>query len=308
MTAAMPLLRVAPDVDQALAAGRPVVALESAVLSHGLPEREARPLAHRLDEIIRAAGAIPALVALRGGRVEVGLEPREIDFLFERSVVKIAERDLAAAVARGASGGTTVAGTLAVMAHAGIRVMATGGIGGVHLGVETSGDVSADLPALARHCAVVVCAGPKAICDLPRTAEMLDTLGVTVAGYRTSMMPAFFSLSTAIPLSHRVETPAEAAAIAQAKAALGDRSALLLVQPVPEHAALEARVVDDAIAVAMTRARAEAVSGARLTPYLLAAVAHATGGKTLAANLALLEANAALAAAVAVAWAVQRRA
>lgn len=308
MIGGSPWLRVSPEVDQALAARRPIVALESAVLSHGLPETEARRLAQRLDEIVRAGGATPAMVAVRDGHVEVGLGPREIDFLFARGVVKIAERDLAAAVATQASGGTTVAGTLAVMARTGIRVMATGGIGGVHLGVETSGDVSADLEALTHHCAVVVCAGPKAICDLPRTAEMLDTLGVTVVGYRTSTMPGFFVRSTDITVSHRVETPGEAAAIAQAKVTLDDRAALLLVQPIPQEAALDAHVVDDAIAVAMTRARAAAVTGAHLTPHLLAAVAAATGGKTLAANLALLEANAGLAAAVAVAWAAYQRA
>jgi pseudouridine-5'-phosphate glycosidase len=308
MTAVRSHLRVAPEVDQALAAGRPIVALESAVLSHGLPQNEARWLARRLDEIVRTGGATPALVAVRAGRIEVGLEPRAIDFLFGRSVGKIAERDLAVAVATRASGGTTVAGTLAVMARAGIHVMATGGIGGVHLDVETSGDVSADLAALARHCAVVVCAGPKAICDLPRTVEMLDTLGVTVVGYRTDTMPGFFTGSTGIAVPHRVETPADAAAIAQSMVALDDRSALLLVQPLPEDAALDARVVDDAMAVAMTRARSEAVTGARLTPYLLAALADVTGGKTLKANLALLEANAGLAAAVAVAWAAHPRA
>lgn len=308
MTVAGSPVRVAPEVAQALAAGRPIVALESAVLSHGLPEADARRLARRLDEIVRAKGATPALVAVREGRVEVGLEPREIDILFGRGVVKIAERDLAAAVATGASGGTTVAGTLAVMARVGIQVMATGGIGGVHLGVETSGDVSADLAALSRHRAVVVCAGPKAICDVPRTAEMLDSLGVTVVGYRTDTMPAFFLSSTEIAVPYRVETPAGAAAIAQAKVALDDRSALLLVQPLPEHAALDARVVDEALAVAMARARAEAVTGARLTPYLLAGLAEVTEGKTLAANLALLEANAGLAAAVAVAWAAHPRA
>jgi len=301
-------LRVAPEVEQAIVAGGPVVALESAVLSHGLPEEHARSLAVRLDDVVRAHGAMPALVVVREGRVEVGVDPHEIDFLFHPGVLKVGERDLAAAVAGRGSGGTTVAGTLAVAERAGLRVLATGGIGGVHLGVETSGDVSADLPALARHPVVVVCAGAKAICDAARTVEMLDTLGVTVVGYRTDTMPGFFVRSSGVPVPHRRDTPAAIAAVAQAKADIGDRSALLVVQPPPEHAALEEQTVSAAIASAMTRARHGAVTGARLTPYLLAAVADATGGKTIATNVALLETNATLAAAIAVAWTAGRRA
>lgn len=308
MTARGSHLRVAPEVEQAIAAGGPVVALESAVLSHGLPEMHARSLAMRLDEVVRAGAAIPALVAVREGRIEVGVDPREIDFLFRPGVLKVAERDLAAAVATRRSGGTTVAGTLAVARPAGLRVLATGGIGGVHLGVETSGDISADLPALAGHPVVVVCAGPKAICDVARTAEMLDTLGVTVVGYRTDTMPGFFIRSAGVPLQHRVDEPTAVAAIAGAKADLGDRSALLVVQPPPERVALDEQTVSDAVAAAMTRAQREGVTGARLTPYLLAAVAEATGGKTITTNVALLEANASLAAAIAVAWTAGGRA
>lgn len=302
MNALPPHVNIAPEVEAALAAGRPVVALESAVFSHGLPEEHARPLAQRLDAVVRAAGATPALVAVREGRIAVGIDPAGIDFLFRPGVLKVAERDLAAALAGRRSGGTTVAGTLAVADRVGIRVMVTGGIGGVHLGVETSGDVSADLPALARYPVVVVCAGPKAICDAARTAEMLDTLGVTVVGYQTDTLPGFFVRSSGVPVPHRVETPEAVAAIAQAKADLGERSAVLVVQPPPAHAALDERTVSEAIANALTRARAEAVAGPRLTPYLLAAVAGATGGKTIATNLALLEANAGLAAAIALAW------
>ncbi len=296
-------VHVFPEVAAALDAARPVVALESAVYSHGLPATESRRLATRLDEIVRRAGAIPALVAVREGRVEAGSDPRDLEFLLAPGTVKLAERDLAVAVARRQSGGTTVAGTLAVAHAAGIRVMATGGIGGVHIGAERTGDVSADLDALTRHPLVVVCAGAKAICDPRRTAEALDSSGVAVVGYQTSTFPAFLARSTGIPVPHRVEDTAEIAAIARAKAAMGSPAALLVVQPPPPHAALDERELAVAVAVALEKAGDDDIGGGDLTPYLLNAMARATGGRSLTANLAVLEANAALAAAVAVACA-----
>lgn len=298
--AASTWMRIAPEVAAALDAGRAVVALESAVLSHGLPEAQARTLTCRLDEIVRSAGAVPALVAVRAGRVEVGLDPSDVEFLLATGVVKISSRDLAAAVARRQSGGTTVAGTLAAAHAAGIRVMATGGIGGVHIGAEARGDVSADLFALSRFPLVVVCAGPKAICDPHWTSEALDSLGVSVVGFRTDTLPAFLARSSGVAVSCRVETAREVAAIAKAKAEMRDPSALLVVQPPPPDAAMDGQELARAVAAALERARAAAVGGAALTPYLLREIAEITGGEALTANLAVLEANASLAAAVAV--------
>ncbi len=293
-------LHVFPEVAAALDAARPVVALESAVFSHGLPAVESRRLAIRLDEIVRRAGAIPALVTVREGRVEVGGGLRDVDFLLAPGTLKLAERDLAVAIARRRSGGTTVAGTLAVAHAAGIRVMATGGIGGVHIGAENTGDISADLDALSRRPLVVVCAGAKAICDPRRTAEALDSCGVAVVGYRTSTFPAFLAQSTGIPVPHRVEDTGEIAAIVRARAEMGDVSALLVVHPPPYDAALDERELASAVAAALEKAVHDDVGGADLTPYLLTAMAEVTGGRSLTANLAVLEANAALAAAVAV--------
>ncbi len=227
--------------------------------------------------------------------------------LLDPAALKLTERDLAVAVSRRRSGGTTASATLAIADAVGIRVLATGGIGGVHIGADVSGDVSADLLALSRYPVVVVCAGAKAICDAARTAEALDTLGVTVVGYQTDAFPGFFARSTEISVPHRVETPREIAAIAQAKAELGDRTALLIVQQPPAGAALDRRTVDEAVTGALARAGAAGVSGPALTPYLLAAIAEATNGRSITVNLALLEANAALAAEVAVAWAAARR-
>ncbi len=295
-----PWMRIAPEVASALDAGAAVVALESAVLSHGLPEAQARRLAHRLDEIVRSAGAIPALVAVRAGRVEVGLGPSDAEFLLAAGVVKISSRDLAAAVAKRQSGGTTVAGTMAVAHAAGIRVMATGGIGGVHIGAEASRDISADLFALSRLPLVVVCAGPKAICDPHRTSEALDSLGVSVVGFRTDTLPAFLARSTGVVVPWRVETAREVAAIAKTMAEMRDSSALLVVQPPPVEAAMDGRELARAVTSALDRARAAGVGGAALTPYLLREIAEVTGGEALTANLAVLEANASLAAEVAV--------
>lgn len=293
-------MRIAPEIASALNEGEAVVALESAVLSHGLPDAHSRVLARRLDEVVRGAGAIPALIALREGRVEVGLDPADVGFLLAEGAVKLSSRDLAVAVARRQSGGTTVAGTLVAAHAAGIRVMATGGIGGVHLGAEASMDVSADLLALSRFPMVVVCAGPKAICDPHWTSEALDSLGVSVIGFRTDTLPAFLARSSGVAVPHRVESAREVAAIAKAKSEMRDSSALLVVQPPPPEAAMDGQKLARAVTSALERARASEVGGAALTPFLLREIAAVTGGEALTANLAVLEANASLAAAVAV--------
>lgn len=292
-------LHPSPEVRDALRAGRPVVALESAVFSHGLPRADAQHLAGRLDAAVREGGAIPACIAVRHGRVEVGIRPDDFEFLFAPGVLKIAERDLAVAIGQGRSGGTTVAGTLAVAHAAGIRVMSTGGIGGVHFGAERTGDISADLYALSRYPLAVVCAGPKAICDPRRTLEALDSLGVAVVGYQTDTLPAFMARTAGVSLSYHVDDIDEVAAIVRAHRRMGGAAAVLIAQtPPPEHA-LDEATLEEAVASAVERARAGNVGGADLTPFLLAALSEITGGRSVAANLAVLEANARLAAAIA---------
>ncbi len=300
-----PHIHLDAEVAHSLKTRRPVVALESAAFSHGLPADAGRQLAVRLDRAVRARGAIPALVAVRQGRIEVRAGLADVGFLFEPGVSKVAERDLAMTVAEGRSGGTTVAATLAVASRAGIPVMSTGGIGGVHL--DAPDDVSADLHALSRHPVVVVCAGAKIICDLRRTVEVLDTLGVPVIGYRTETFPAFIVRSSDVPVPHCADTVAQVAAIVHARSALGATTALLVVQPPPVDAALDPAIVDAAVRDALARARAARVAGPSLTPFLLSAIAGATEGRSLAANLRLLEANAGLAADIAVALAARGR-
>lgn len=301
-------LEVSREVADAVAAGAPVVALESAVFSHGLPPEHAGPLARRAQALLRQAGVTPALCAVRAGQCVVGASLEDLAFLLGPGTVKVARRDLPVAVARGAHGGTTVSATLALAHAAGVATLATGGIGGVHVGVADSWDVSPDLEALAEHPLVVVCTGAKALCDIPKTVEALETAGVTVVGYRTTTFPAFYAGDSGVPVPHRVETPDEVAAIAQAKARLGDRSALLVVQPPPASAALDAATIRRAVAAGYAAAAAAGIGGPQLTPYLLAAVDRATGGAAVAANLALLEHNIALAAAIEHAWAARRRA
>jgi pseudouridine-5'-phosphate glycosidase len=296
-------IEASPEVAAALRAGAPVVALESAVISHGLPPGHALSLAPRLDQVVRAAGAVPALVVVRDGRVLAGADPAELGYLVESGAIKVAERDLPVAVAQRRSGGVTVSGALAVAEAAGIEVMATGGIGGVHRGAGETGDVSADLAALARRPLVVVCAGPKAICDPVLTLEALDAGGVTVVGCGTDTLPAFLARSTGVAIPYRADDPRELAGMALAKRRVGSRTALLVVQPPPAAEALPEAELDAAVGDAVARARAEGVRGAALTPFLLGVIAERTGGRSLVANLALLEANARLAAKIAVAMA-----
>jgi pseudouridine-5'-phosphate glycosidase len=294
-------LTTSEEVAAALRDGVAVVALESAVISHGLPAPQAVWLAGRLDAAVRATGAVPALVTVRAGRVVAGADPSDLAYLLKPSTVKIAERDLAVATALGQSGGTTVSGTLAVASDAGIGVVATGGIGGVHRGADVSGDISADLAALARRPLVVVCAGPKAFCDPALTLEALDALGVTVVGCGTDTLPAFLAPSTGVALPHRIDRPEDLARVARAKRRMRDRAALLVVQPPPAGAALTEEELQAALTAAIERARDQCIVGAALTPFLLGVVAERTEGRSLAANLAVLEANARLAAEIAVA-------
>jgi len=295
----MPPLHLAPAVADAMAARRPVVALESSVLAQGLPIPANREAATRMTEAVTRAGAVPAVSAVVRGVPAFGLEGEDLErFLRRDGVRKVSARDLAAAIVAGADGATTVAASVAMAALAGISVFATGGIGGVHR--DPPFDESADLVELARSPVVVVCAGAKSILDLAATLERLETLGVPVVGYRTSRLPGFFTADSGLPLPARAESAAELAAIYRAHRSLGRPGALVVVQPPPAAFALPAELVDGAVARAVERARAAGVRGASSTPFLLAEVERETGGRSLAVNLALLESNAELAGTIAV--------
>ncbi len=305
MTAHSPF-DVSDEIQVALGLGAAVVALESAVITHGLPAPANLEAAVRMERAVREHGAVPATVALIGGRVRVGLTQDDLTHLAVHGVVKVGRRDLAVAMARQASGGTTVSATLAVAHALGLRVQATGGIGGVHVGAVRTWDVSADLDELGRRPLVLVCSGAKAVCDIAATLEALETRGVTVVGYRTTRFPSFYVADSGYAVPWSVETVGEIAAIARARERLGETSALLVANPPPAQWALPTAEVADAVARATVRAEGEGIRGGELTPYLLHEVDRLTGGRAVEANLALLEANAALAAQVAVALTEER--
>jgi pseudouridine-5'-phosphate glycosidase len=295
-------LSVNEEVANALGKGRPVVALESTVITHGLPRPVNLDLARDLEAIIRWAGAVPATVAVTAGRIRLGLEASELEHLaLHASPVKVSRRELGIAVSGGLDGGTTVAATAFVAHVAGARVFATGGIGGVHRG--DSGDVSADLPALAETPIGVVCAGAKAILDLPKTLEWLETGGVPVLGWQTDDFPAFVSHSSGLRVPQRVDKMETAAAIARSHWAVGMRSAVLLTVPCPAEAALPDGEMERALHGAEAQATDAGISGGALTPFLLSALNQLTAGASLQANLALLRNNARLAAEWAIALA-----
>ena len=294
------IVRVLPDVAAALAAGEPVVALESSVLAQGLPIPHNAESDRRVTTAVRAAGSLPAVTGVVSGTPALGLLPEELTrFLAREGVRKVSARDLPLAMAAGIDGATTVAATLAIATLAGARVFATGGIGGVHR--EPAFDESADLNELARSPMVVVCAGAKSILDLPATLERLETLGVPVIGFGTSELPGFFSAETGLPVSGRADNADAVARIFQAHLALGRRSAILVVVPPPREFALPRATVEQAVERALVEARRTGVRGAGVTPTLLAAVERETAGRSLQANLALLERNAAVASEIAVA-------
>ena len=298
----MGIVRVPAVVAAALRDGRPVVALESSVLAQGLPAPANRDAAERMVRAVSSRGAVPAITAVVRGVATAGLEDAELErFLRREGISKVSARDLPMAMARGTDGATTVAAAIAIAALAGIEVFATGGIGGVHRSAEgVTYDESADLIEMSRTPVVVVSAGAKSILDVPATVERLDTLGVPLVGYRTSEMPGFFTVESGLQLTSRVESAAEVAAIWRAHRELGRRTALLVVQPPPPDVALPRRAVEDAVERALSAARSEDVRGGALTPFLLAAVERETGRRSVGANLALLEANAMLAAEIAV--------
>jgi pseudouridine-5'-phosphate glycosidase len=295
---------LAPEVRDAQANGAAVVALESTIIAHGLPRPHNLETAQALEAIIRAAGAVPATIAVLQGRIKIGLTPSELERLARaHDVMKLSRADLAFAVSARRDGATTVAATMICAALAGIAVFATGGIGGVHRGVETSLDVSADLQELARTPVAVVSAGAKAILDLPRTLEYLETLGVPVVGYRTREFPAFWSRRSELALDLRCDAAEDIARFIATRRALGIGGGILVANPVPERDEIAAEEIERHVAAAVKEADAKRIVGKALTPFLLERIVLTTGGRSLATNIALVKNNAALAGAIAVALA-----
>ena len=299
-------LQLNTEVEDALRSGHPVVALESTVIAHGLPYPQNLETALALEETVRAAGATPATIAIIDGLPRAGLTPDEIELLATRQDVrKLSRRDLAIAMAQGANGATTVASTMIIAARAGIQVFATGGIGGVHRGAAV--DISADLPELARTRILVVCAGAKAILDLPATLEWLETHGVPVLGYGTSEFPAFYSPQSGLPVDARVDTPQEVIDIAGRHWAWDLGGGLLVAAPPPAQSTMPHDQVEAAIGRALKETEEQFIRGKELTPFLLGRVSELTGGTSLETNLALLHNNARIASHIAVALAATRR-
>ena len=291
-------LNIAPEVDNAIRNQRPVVALESTVIAHGLPRPQNLQTAHRLQEIVRDTGAIPATIAIVDGKLTVGLSDDQVSALANGSdIKKISTRDISVAVAQGWNGATTVASTTWIAHRAGIKVFATGGIGGVHRG--SLPDVSADLPELARTAIIVVCSGAKIVLDLPATREWLETHAVTVVGYQCDELPAFYSRKSGLPIDARVDSPEDVAGIYRAQRELGIESALLVVVPVPAQFEVPAEELQIVLTTALEDAEWKGVVGPALTPFLLSQMAERSGGATLRANIALLENNARVAAEIA---------
>jgi pseudouridine-5'-phosphate glycosidase len=295
-------LDIAPEVSAALQSGRAVVALESTIISHGMPYPRNVETAAIVEATVREAGATPATIAILNGRLKVGLSAEEIQHLGEQgqNVIKCSRRDLPFVIERRQDGATTVAATMIIAAMAGIRVFATGGIGGVHRGVEETMDISADLEELARTNVAVVCAGVKSILDIGRTLEYLETRGVPVIGYQTDTLPAFYSSDSGFPIDYRVNTTIEVAAAMKTKWELGLSGGMLIAVPIPNELALASDDIDNVIEDALNDMRQREITGKDTTPFLLANIVERTGGRSLDANIQLVINNARLAAAIAV--------
>lgn len=293
-----PHVQLSLEVSRALDMGAPVVALESTVITHGLPHPQNLELARDMEKQIREQDAVPATIALLDGTIRIGLSDAELVRLAQaESTLKVSHRDFAAAIVKKADGGTTVAGTMFAAHMAGIKVFATGGIGGVHK--ESAFDISTDLRSLAEIPTVVVCAGAKAILDLPATLEVLETFGVPVIGYGTDEFPAFYSRESGLNVSARLDSPKEIADFANAHWSLGMKSGVLVANPIPEAEAIPTAEMEPIIAKASAEAVAQGIHGQALTPFLLSRISELTKGKSLKANLALLLNNARLAAEIA---------
>jgi len=291
-------LELSPAVKAAMMAGGPVVALESTIISHGMPYPQNVETALQVEETVRQAGAVPATIAILGGKLKAGLTSDEIEYLGKKgtAVTKASRRDLPVLVARGADGATTVATTMIIAHLAGIRVFATGGIGGVHRGAETTMDISADLEELGRTPVLVVCAGAKAILDLGLTLEYLETKGVPVIGYGTEELPAFYTRKSGFKVDYRLDSPEEIAAAFHAQQEMGLGGGMLVTNPIPEEYAMDPAVINAAIDQAIADSRQLGIHGKETTPYLLARVKELTGGASLASNIQLVLNNARLAA------------
>ena len=293
-------LDIAPEVAAALAVGEAVVALESTIISHGMPYPKNVQTAAAVEKVVRQGGAIPATIAVLNGRLKVGLSLDEIDVIGKRGtdVVKCSRRDLPFVVAGKKDGATTVAATMIIAAMAGIRVFATGGIGGVHRGVEETMDISADLEELARTNVAVVCAGIKSVLDIGRTLEYLETKGVPVVGYQTDLLPAFYVPDSGFRTDYRVDSPAEAARVMHSKWDLGIDGGLVFAVPIPEKHALDTDEINAVIDDAEADMRRQGITGKDTTPFMLASIAERTGGRSLEANIQLVINNARVAAAI----------
>ena len=295
-------LDIAPEVAEALKNGKPVVALESTIISHGMPYPKNVETAMLVEKTIRDNGAVPATIAIIGGRLKAGLSREEIEYLGKagRDVAKASRRDLAALVAAGRDGATTVTTTMIIAHMAGIDIFATGGIGGVHRGAETTMDISADLEELGSTPVMVVCAGAKSILDLGLTLEYLETKGVPVIGYGTDELPAFYIRQSGFGVDYRADSPAQLASMFRAQKELGMRGGMLVTNPIPEEYAMDKAVIDAAIGQALRESVEQGVHGKETTPFLLARVVELTGGSSLESNIQLVLNNATLAAKTAV--------
>ncbi len=302
-----PYMDIAEEVRAALSERRPVVALESTIISHGMPYPRNVETALALEQVARAHGAVPATIAIIKGRIKAGLTPREIDFLGQKGpeVTKVSRRDMPVVLARALDGATTVAATMFIAAMAGIRVFATGGIGGVHRGAQHSFDVSADLQELARTDVAVVSAGAKAILDIGLTLEYLETMGVPVIGYKTDEMPAFYTRSSGFRLDIRADSPVEIARILKSKWDIGLRGGALIANPIPSEHELDAKVINAAIESALSDMEKLGIRGKEATPFLLARIVELTGGESLEANIGLVRNNVGLAVRIAAALLTQ---
>ena len=293
---------LSPEVDHALAHKQPVVALESTIISHGMPYPQNVATALKVEAQVRARGAVPATIAIVNGRLKAGLSAAEIELLGQSGpeVAKVSRRDIPFIIAAGQTGATTVAATMIIAAMAGIRIFATGGIGGVHRGAPQSFDVSADLQELAQTPVAVVCAGPKSILDLRLTLEYLETHGVPVVGYQTKTLPAFYTRGSPYQVDYRIDTALDIARALHAKWALSLKGGTVIANPIPEDFAMPPEVIDRAIEQALHEAQVKGVAGKEATPFLLTRVSELTGGDSLAANVQLVLNNASLAAAIAI--------